>query len=123
MTFNPVKNKVYALLKDQAKPEDILKAAFHVSDSLGCFVLVTLLQPFSILKLISAGNSPLQGYVLNHSIRSSVKKKSASEKHHEHDSLGSIAMPVNIESLVAESCKMVSSTYGLFKYKAAEQVT
>ncbi|KNA16637.1 hypothetical protein SOVF_086450 [Spinacia oleracea] len=90
VTFNPVKNKVYALLKDQAKPEDILKAAFH-------------------------------GYVLNHSIRSSVKKKSASEKHHEHDSLGSIAMPVNIESLVAESCKMVSSTYGLFKYKAAEQ--
>lgn len=32
VTYNPVKNKVCALLKDQAKSEDILKAAFHVSD-------------------------------------------------------------------------------------------
>ena len=31
MTYNPVKNKVYALLKDKAKSDDILKAAFHVS--------------------------------------------------------------------------------------------
>ncbi|KAJ8767790.1 hypothetical protein K2173_020730 [Erythroxylum novogranatense] len=29
LTYNPSKNKVYALLKDQAKSEDILKAAFH----------------------------------------------------------------------------------------------
>lgn len=32
MTYNPSKDKVYALLKDQAKPDDIVKAAFHVRD-------------------------------------------------------------------------------------------
>lgn len=31
VTYNPVKRNVYALLKDQAKSDDILKAAFHVS--------------------------------------------------------------------------------------------
>ncbi|XP_057529614.1 protein root UVB sensitive 6-like isoform X2 [Amaranthus tricolor] len=91
VTYNPVKNKVCALLKDQAKSEDILKAAFH-------------------------------SHVLLHSIRSSVKKQTASGKHYEHDSLNSTAMPDDIDSLVAESCKMVLSTYGLFKYNAAEQV-
>ncbi|XVF75096.1 hypothetical protein PTKIN_Ptkin13bG0160700 [Pterospermum kingtungense] len=30
VTYNPSKGKVYALLKDQAKSDDILKAAFHV---------------------------------------------------------------------------------------------
>ena len=30
VTYNPSKVKVYALLKDQAKSDDILKAAFHV---------------------------------------------------------------------------------------------
>lgn len=30
VTYNPSKCKVYAVLKDQAKSDDILKAAFHV---------------------------------------------------------------------------------------------
>lgn len=30
MTYDPSKYKVYAVLKDQAKSDDILKAAFHV---------------------------------------------------------------------------------------------
>ena len=30
MTYNPSKGGIYALLKDQAKSDDILKAAFHV---------------------------------------------------------------------------------------------
>lgn len=30
MTYNPSKCKVFALLKDEAKSDDILKAAFHV---------------------------------------------------------------------------------------------
>ncbi|KAG9130335.1 hypothetical protein Leryth_004259 [Lithospermum erythrorhizon] len=29
VTYNPLKGNIYALLKDQAKPDDILKAAFH----------------------------------------------------------------------------------------------
>lgn len=36
VTYNPTKDKVYALLKDQAKPDDILKAAFHVRSFLHC---------------------------------------------------------------------------------------
>ncbi|KAJ8445811.1 hypothetical protein Cgig2_027892 [Carnegiea gigantea] len=89
VTYNPVKNKVYALLKDKAKSDDILKAAFH-------------------------------GHVLLHSIRSSLRKQAISRKH--DDTLSSIAVPVDIQSLVAESCMMVSTAYSLFKYKAAEQV-
>lgn len=88
VTYNPVKNEVYALLKDKAKSDDILKAAFH-------------------------------GHVLLHSIRSSLKKQAISRKH--NDTLSSIAVPVDIQSLVAESCMMVSTAYSLFKYKAAEQ--
>ena len=30
VTYSPTKGKVYALLKDQASSDDILKAAFHV---------------------------------------------------------------------------------------------
>lgn len=30
MTYNPSKRNVYALLKNQAKSDDVLKAAFHV---------------------------------------------------------------------------------------------
>lgn len=36
VTYNPSKGKVYALLKDQAKSDDILKAAFHVRFRLLC---------------------------------------------------------------------------------------
>lgn len=30
VTYNPSKGNIYALLKDEAKSDDILKAAFHV---------------------------------------------------------------------------------------------
>lgn len=30
VTYNPSKGNIYALFKDQAKTDDILKAAFHV---------------------------------------------------------------------------------------------
>lgn len=33
VTYNPSKDKIYAVLKDQAKSDDILKAAFHVQPS------------------------------------------------------------------------------------------
>lgn len=89
VTYNPVKNKVYALLKDQAKSDDILKAAFH-------------------------------GQILLHAIRSSLKQQ-ATTSGKDHESLNSIAMPVDIQGLVAESCMMVSTAYGIFKYKAAEK--
>ncbi|KAL9246097.1 hypothetical protein vseg_019675 [Gypsophila vaccaria] len=90
VTYNPEKNKVYALLKDQAKSDDILKAAFH-------------------------------GHVLLHSIRSSLKKHAVSGKHNKYVNLETVPTFSDIEGVVAESCKTVSTTYGLFKYKATEQ--
>lgn len=30
MSYNPFKGNIYVLLKDQAKSDDVLKAAFHV---------------------------------------------------------------------------------------------
>jgi len=48
VTYNPTKDKVYALLKDQAKPDDILKAAFHVSfDCILFFCRIPLLKFFA----------------------------------------------------------------------------
>lgn len=49
VTYDPVKNKVCALLKDQAKAEDIIKAAFHVSD-LQLFFFFLLLRYLILLE-------------------------------------------------------------------------
>ena len=122
VTYNPLKNKVCALLKDQAKSEDILKAAFHASD-FKSYLFIWIFSTFQVQLNWFSGSSLLQSHVLLHSIQSSVKNQISSGKHYEHDSLNSIAMPANIESRVADTCNMVSSTYGLFKYKPAELVT
>ena len=92
MTYNHIKNKVYALLKDKAKSDDILKAAFHLSQVKG---LVFLLF-FCTLGIINPnwGNLHLQGHVLLHSIRSSLKKQAISRKHHDH--LSPITVPIDI---------------------------
>ncbi|KAH7520570.1 protein root UVB sensitive 6 [Ziziphus jujuba] len=90
ISYNPSKGKVYALLKDQAKSDDILKAAFHA-------------------------------HVLLHFINSSSKGKSASQKHGNDGYLNSVPTENELDSHVAESCQMVSTSYGLFKHKAAEQ--
>ncbi|KAH9627142.1 hypothetical protein KSS87_018382 [Heliosperma pusillum] len=90
VTYNPEKKKVYALLKDNAKSDDILKAAFH-------------------------------GHVLLHSIRSSLKEHTVPGNHNKYVNLDIVPTFSDIEGVVAESCKMVSNTYGLFKYKATEQ--
>ncbi|EXB80409.1 hypothetical protein L484_010979 [Morus notabilis] len=83
VTYNPSKDKVYALLKDQAKSDDILKAAFHA-------------------------------HVLLHFIHSS-------QKHMKDGNSYSMPKVGDLEDQIAESCKIVSSSYGLFKHKAAEQ--
>ncbi|XP_058089963.1 protein root UVB sensitive 6-like [Magnolia sinica] len=97
VTYNPSKGNVYALLKDQAKSDDILKAAFHA-------------------------------HVLLHFIRSSNQKQ-ASREHGVLDqsdserSLSTHLMPTTVDfaSQIAESCNIVSTSYVLFKRKAAEQ--
>ncbi|KAI3947171.1 hypothetical protein MKW92_036295 [Papaver armeniacum] len=90
------KGNVCALLKDQAESDDILKAAFHA-------------------------------HVLLHFIRSSSEQSSA--KHAASEStnfLGHFStqhpLPTTFDlDQIAESCKVVSASYGLFKRKAAEQ--
>ncbi|XP_031265422.1 protein root UVB sensitive 6-like, partial [Pistacia vera] len=90
VTYNPSKDKVYALLKDQAKSDDILKAAFHA-------------------------------HVLLHFIQSANNSRSSSWKEQEHDHSKLMPTTANLEARIAESCKTVSSAYGLFKSKVAEQ--
>ncbi|GMI89845.1 ROOT UV-B SENSITIVE 6 [Hibiscus trionum] len=86
VTYNPSKGKVYALLKDQAKSDDILKAAFHA-------------------------------HVLLDFIHSANIRQSSSRGQQEH----LVPTTTDFEPQVAESCKMVSTSYGHFKNKAAEQ--
>ncbi|KAL3597945.1 hypothetical protein D5086_009582 [Populus alba] len=90
VTYNPSKDKVYALLKDQAKPDDIVKAAFHA-------------------------------HVLMHFIHSSNNNCSSPSKQQEYGHSNFILSAADLESHIAESCKMVSTLYAPFKSKAAEQ--
>ncbi|KAG8054440.1 hypothetical protein GUJ93_ZPchr0001g29974 [Zizania palustris] len=89
VTYNPAKDKVYALLKDQAKPDDIVKAAFHA-------------------------------HVLLHFINASHARKHMNSNR--SDKYGNL-LPLNMDFMahIAESCKIVSSSYGTFKKKAREQ--
>ncbi|CAL4893627.1 unnamed protein product [Urochloa decumbens] len=90
VTYNPTKDKVYALLKDQAKPDDILKAAFHAH---------------VLLHFINASHANLN-----------ARRRMNSNRSYQHN-------PVNMDFLphIEESCKIVMSSYGLFKKKAREQ--
>ncbi|XP_022721332.1 protein root UVB sensitive 6-like isoform X2 [Durio zibethinus] len=90
VTYNPSKGKIYALLKDQAKSDDILKAAFHA-------------------------------HVLLHFIHSSNNCRSSSRSQQEHGHSNLIPTTADFGLHIADSCKMVSTSYGHFKNKAAEQ--
>ncbi|XP_068648267.1 protein root UVB sensitive 6-like [Aristolochia californica] len=97
VTYNPAKGNVYALFKDQAKSDDILKAAFHAH------VLLHFIRS-------SSANHPLRKEGVN-----TQSDCDGSLISHTNLKVG------NLESLVAESCQVVSNAYGLFKSKAAEQ--
>ncbi|XP_022984200.1 protein root UVB sensitive 6-like [Cucurbita maxima] len=89
VTYNQTRGMVYALLKDQAKSDDILKAAFHA-------------------------------HVLLHFIRSSSGGQKSSRKQGDAFS-NSVPAVTNLEAQIAASCKMVSTSYEIFKSKASEQ--
>jgi hypothetical protein len=125
VTYNPTKDKVYALLKDQAKSDDILKAAFHVSICFwlhcnskvcfGAFIICAKTWSFAV-----------QAHVLLHFINASharrLKQKQANSSHSDnYENLYTRNM--DFLAHIAESCKIVSSSYGTFKKKAREQVT
>ncbi|XP_061357269.1 protein root UVB sensitive 6 [Gastrolobium bilobum] len=90
VTYNPSKNKVYAVLKDQAKSDDILKAAFHA-------------------------------HVLLSFIKSSNESKDSSWKQREDLSSTVMHTVADMEARIADSCKIVADSYGLFRNKANEQ--
>ncbi|KAF7801257.1 protein root UVB sensitive 6-like [Senna tora] len=92
VTYNPSKSKVYALLKGQAKSDDILKAAFHA-------------------------------HVLLHFVNSSNSIKISSWKQREGLNSNEVYTIADLEACIAESCKMVSNSYGQFKNKAKEQAS
>ncbi|KAI5414358.1 Protein root UVB sensitive 6 [Lathyrus oleraceus] len=91
VTYNPSKSKVHAVLKDQAKSDDILKAAFHA-------------------------------HVLSSFIKSLNKSKVSSWKQSEDLNLNVMLSVADLEACVADSCKVVTSAYWLFKNKVHEQV-
>ncbi|KAL0012987.1 hypothetical protein SO802_000056 [Lithocarpus litseifolius] len=92
VTYNPSKGKVYALLKDQAKSDDILKAAFHAH---------------VLLHFVQSSNDS----------RSSAQKQ---RDYNNYSDI--VLTTTDLEAHISESCKMVSKSYGIFKSKAAEQV-
>ncbi|KAJ6835724.1 protein root UVB sensitive 6 [Iris pallida] len=97
VTYNPSKGKIYALLKDQAKSDDILKASFHAH---------------VLLHFIRLANG-----------KQSLKKISDSYQLERKESSSNHAIPTNADFLdhIAESCRIVSSSYAVFKKKAADQ--
>ncbi|XP_042428977.1 protein root UVB sensitive 6-like [Zingiber officinale] len=93
VTYNPSKGKIYALLKDQAKSDDILKAAFHAH---------------VLLHFIRSSNSKL-----------ALRRFSSSDQSRHEGTL--LVSNDNFLSHIAESCKIVSSSYTMFKNKATKQ--
>ncbi|KAG6483149.1 hypothetical protein ZIOFF_059789 [Zingiber officinale] len=94
VTYNPSKGKIYALLKDQAKSDDILKAAFHAH---------------VLLHFIRSSNSKL-----------ALRRFSSSDQSRHEGTL--LVSNDNFLSHIAESCKIVSSSYTMFKNKATKQI-
>ncbi|KAJ0972921.1 hypothetical protein J5N97_020880 [Dioscorea zingiberensis] len=99
VTYNPAKGNIYALFKDEAKSDDILKATFHA-------------------------------HVLLHCIRSSNMNGSSKKYNYSRsnqsamgESLSNRLMPLTktLEDHILESCEIVSSSYGDFKEKTAQQ--
>jgi hypothetical protein len=90
VTYNPTKSKVHAVLKDQAKSDDILKAAFHA-------------------------------HVLSSFIKSLNESKVSSWKQREDLNSNVMLTVTDLEACIADSCKVVTNAYWLFKNKAHEQ--
>ncbi|PKA57190.1 glutamate N-acetyltransferase / amino-acid N-acetyltransferase [Apostasia shenzhenica] len=94
VTYNPSKGNIYALLKEKAKSDDILKAAFHAH--------------------------VLQHFIHTSSAMRSSRQHTQSNL---NDRLSNHLLPtsIDIEAHVAESCKAVSFLYGDFKRKSADE--
>jgi hypothetical protein len=60
--------------------------------------------------------------VLLHFMQSSNESRSSAQKQREYDYPDIVSTATDLEARIAESCKMVSTSYGIFKSKAAEQV-
>ncbi|CAA7396567.1 unnamed protein product [Spirodela intermedia] len=94
ITYNPGKNKVYALLKDQAESDDILKAAFHAH---------------------------VLHYICSLNARQAPKKLNKPGSPDSNELMSSPSFTVDPDAQIVESCEIVSTLYENFKGKAAEQ--
>uniref|UniRef100_A0A1D1Z284 UPF0420 protein C16orf58 n=2 Tax=Anthurium amnicola TaxID=1678845 RepID=A0A1D1Z284_9ARAE len=95
VTYNRSKGKVYALLKDQAESDDILKAAFHAH---------------VLLHFIRSSNA-----------RRLLKKRNNFGSVDLNEFLSNMPEIIDLDAHLMESCKIVSTSYGAFKGKATEQ--
>jgi len=120
VTYNPTKDKVYALLKDQAKSDDIIKAAFHVSFcfSLRCNWYIC----FGFVICVSAAQAHVLLHFINASHARRLKQKQKQKQANPDRSEHLYSRNMDFLAHIAESCKIVSSSYGTFKKKAREQV-
>lgn len=60
--------------------------------------------------------------MLLHFMQSSKESQSSARKQREYDYPDIVPTATDLEARIAESCRMVSTSYGIFKSKAAEQV-
>lgn len=60
--------------------------------------------------------------MLLHFIKESNKSYFSAQKQSENGYSDVVSATTDLEAHVAESCKMVSASYGIFKSKAAEEV-
>lgn len=60
--------------------------------------------------------------MLLHFMQPSNESRSSAQKQREYDHPDIVSTATDLEARIAESCKMVSTSYGIFKSKAAEQV-
>ncbi|KAG0463350.1 hypothetical protein HPP92_018854 [Vanilla planifolia] len=97
VSYNPLKGNVFALLKEKANSDDILKAAFHAHVLLH-FIESSCSNQSSRSHLHQA-ESYLESSLSNHLLSSDIDMKAQ----------------------IVESCKAVSHLYGDFKTRAADQ--
>nr|XP_016444134.1 PREDICTED: protein root UVB sensitive 6-like isoform X3 [Nicotiana tabacum] len=122
VSYNPFKGNIYVLLKDQAKSDDVLKAAFHGHVLLHIIRSSTDKQSSSRkqredeLSASLLSTADLQAHVIE-------SYKMVSALYMPFKSKAKEQVKRNLPLNVIESYKMVSALYMPFKSKAKEQVS
>lgn len=97
VTFNPLKGQAYALLREKASSDDVLRATFHAH---------LLLHVISTSKKVGVARKPVKSTKLD-------KLDSAARY--------SMLSTADIKAGIAETCKHASSLFEIFRIQAKEQ--